>query len=218
MVLSGCGSTRDACLQWVVVMLRAPGTTDLTPSPRSRGGPVMEVSCSHALLSGGLCSSRCWAAVAVLRAWRPLFLLVVVTGGSSSPVVPLGEGVGLGSGRVPMQACGVLGCWRGLGDGTWRRGVRFFVLIHGISAFSHLYGSILTFASADGGLGVCLEASQARTPGWAGALECDFIFLPCPPHLPPPPRLGPWTRNFCSLCFYSQIHFLEITDHLGLVV
>ena len=111
--------------------------------------------------------------------------------GQFQPGGAAGGGVGLGSGRVPMQVCGVIGCWRGLGDGTCGHGARFFVLIHGISTFSHLYGSILTLASADGGLGVCLEAAQARTPGWAGALGCDFIFLPCPPHPPPPPRLGP---------------------------
>lgn len=68
-----------------------------------------------------------------------------------------------GSGKAPVQPCGVLGCRRGLGGGTWGHGTRYFVSIHGLSEFSHLYGSVLTFPSADGGLRVCSEAAQART-------------------------------------------------------
>ena len=113
----GVPEVRVSSGQWQYCGCRGPQTSPLLLTPR--GSPVTEVSCSHAFLGSGLCSSRCWAAVAILRVWRPLFLLVVAAAGSSSPVVPLGEGVGLGSGRVGMPVCGVLGCWRGLAMGRW---------------------------------------------------------------------------------------------------
>lgn len=67
-------------------------------------------------------------------------------------------GGGGGFGEWAGRDAGVWGArmLEGLGDGT---------LNHVISAFSPLCGSMLTFASADGGPGVCLEAAQARTPG-----------------------------------------------------
>ena len=146
-------------------MLRVLGTADPTPSPHSGGQPRD---------AGELqtCSSGQWFVLKQMLSrcsYPPILTPPLLFGRGycwqSSPVVPLGEWEGPGAAvwGVRMQPCGVLGCRRGLGGGTWGYGARYFVSIHGLSEFSHLYGSVLTFPSADGGLGVCSEAAQART-------------------------------------------------------